>query len=50
MVKQLAADLEQHIDAEVSHQIRSKTYVDDGAGGGTQSQVESFRGELINGV
>jgi len=42
LVKRLAADLGQNIDAEASHQIRNKTYVDDGAGGGTRSQVERF--------
>ena len=50
LVKRLAADLGQNIDAEASHQIRSKTYVDDGAGGGTRSQVERFRGQLVDGV
>ena len=42
LVKRLAAQLGQGIDAEASHQIRFKTYVDDGAGGGTRDQVNRF--------
>ena len=49
LVKTLAAELGEGIDAEASHQIRAKTYVDDGAGGGTREQVERFRGKLVNG-
>ena len=49
LVKRLAAELGQDIDVEACHQIRNKTYVDDGAGGGTRQQVERFRGELVNG-
>ena len=40
LVKKLAADLGETVDPEACHQIRSKTYVDDGAGGGTRQQVE----------
>ena len=45
----MAADLGESLDPEASYQIRRKTYVDDGAGGGSRSQVERFRGELIDG-
>ena len=49
LVKKLAADMGMEIDPEASDQIRHMTYVDDGAGGGSRSQVERFRGKLING-
>ena len=49
LVKKLAADMGSDIDIEACHQIRNKTYVDDGAGGGTREQVERFRGELVDG-
>ena len=49
LVKKLAADLGMEIDSDACHQIRNKTYVDDGAGGGTREQVERFRGELVDG-
>ena len=49
LVKKLAAELGMEIDMEACHQIRNKTYVDDGAGGGTREQVERFRGELVDG-
>ena len=49
LVKGLAADLGQIIDAEASNQIRSKTYVDDGAGGGSRRQVNRFRGSIVDG-
>ena len=48
LVKRLAAQLGQSIDTEACHQIRAKTYMDDGAGGGTREQVERFRGKLVN--
>ena len=35
LVKGLAADLEESLDAEASYQIWRKTYVNDGAGGGS---------------
>ena len=35
--------------SEASEQIRRRTYVDDGAGGGSRLQVERFRGKLVNG-
>ena len=44
LIKKLAADLGEEIDSEASFQIRNKTYVDDGAGGVSRSQVERFRG------
>ena len=34
LVKGMAADLGESLDPEASYQIRRKTYVDDGAGGG----------------
>ena len=40
LVKRLAAELGMSIDAEACHQIRERTYVDDGAGGGSRAQVE----------
>ena len=49
LVKSIAADLGESLDPEASYQIRRKTYVDDGAGGGSRVQVERFRGELIDG-
>ena len=49
MVKKLAAELGMEIDEEACHQIRRKTYVDDGAGGGSREQVERFRGRLKDG-
>ena len=49
LTKKLAADLGQEIDPEACIQIRNKTYVDDGAGGGRRDQVERFRGKLVNG-
>jgi len=49
LVKKLAAELGLDIDAEACYQIARKTYVDDGAGGGTRAQVERFRGELVDG-
>ena len=49
LVKGLAANLGEGIDAEASHQIRAKTYVDDGLGGGTREQVERYRGKLVDG-
>ena len=49
LVKKLAADLGQTIDPEACDQIRYRTYVDDGAGGGSRSQVERYRGKLVNG-
>ena len=42
LVKKLAADLGTGIDSEASEQIRCRTYVDDGAGGGSRLQVERF--------
>ena len=50
LVKKLAADHGSEIDPEACHQISHRTYVDDGAGGGSRSQVERFRGELIDGL
>ena len=50
LVKRLAAELGMSVDAKACHQIREKTYVDDGAGGGSRAQVERFRGECIDGV
>ena len=49
LVLELAAELGQSIDPEACEQIRYRTYVDDGAGGGSRSQVERFRGKLENG-
>ena len=49
LIKGLAADIGEPIDKEASHQIRRKTYVDDGLGGGTREQVNRFRGELVDG-
>ena len=49
LVKSLAANLGRSLDEEASHQILHKTYVDDGAGGGTRDQVERFRGNRVNG-
>ena len=49
LIKKLAADLGAEIDREASFQIRNKTYMDDGAGGGTRSQVERFRGNYVDG-
>ena len=48
---EVSLDLSQkvEIDEEACHQIKNKTCVDDGAGGGTKEQEERFRGELING-
>ena len=48
-MKKLAADLGEDLDHEASQQIRTRTYVDDGAGGGTREQVERFRGQRTNG-
>jgi len=49
LVKRLAAELGQGIYPEASRQILFKTYVDDGAGGGTREQVDRFRGKMVNG-
>ena len=49
LVKKLAADKGMEIDSEACHQIRHRTYVDDGAGGGSRAQVERFRGKLVDG-
>jgi len=49
LVKGLAAQLGESIDIEVCHQIRSRTYVDDGAGGGSREAVEHLRGTLVDG-
>ena len=49
LVKTMAAEMGKEIDAEASHQIARKTYVDDGAGGGSREQVERFRGKLVDG-
>ena len=49
IVKGLAADLGQNIDPDACHQIRNKTYVDDGAGGGSLEQVNRYRGNLVDG-
>ena len=49
LVKGLAADIGEGIDPEASQQIRSKTYVDDGLGGGTRERVDRFRGKLVDG-
>ena len=49
LMKKLAADLGGELDHEASQQIRTRTYVDEGAGGGTRQQVERFRGKCING-
>ena len=49
LVKGIAADLGEEIDPEASNQIRRKTYVDDGAGGGSKEQVARFRGEFVDG-
>ena len=49
LVKGLAAELGEGIDHEAAQQIRFKTYVDDGLGGGTRERVDRFRGKLING-
>ena len=49
LIKKLAAQLGESIDAEACVQIRSKTYVDDGAGGGNRAQVDRYRGELVDG-
>ena len=49
LVKRLASQLGQGIDQEACEQICSRTYVDDGAGGGTREQVERFRGKRVDG-
>ena len=49
LVKGMAAELGQDIDSEAAHQIKRRTYVDDGAGGGTMEQVRRYRGELVDG-
>ena len=49
LVKGLAAELGQSIDTEACQQIKNKTYVDDGAGGGSRQQVDRFRGKMVNG-
>ena len=49
LVKKLAAELGRTIDSEACDQILYRTYVDDGAGGGSRCQVERFRGKLVNG-
>ena len=49
LVKGLAAQLGESIDPDACHQIRARTYVDDGAGGGTREAVERFRGECVDG-
>ena len=48
-MKFLSAQLGESIDPEACIQIRRKTYVDDGAGGGTREQVNRYRGELVDG-
>ena len=48
LVKKLAAELYQSINPEACDLIRYRTYVDDGAGGGSRSQVERFSGRLEN--
>ena len=45
LVRRLASQLGQGIDREACEQICSRTYVDDGTGGGTREQVERFRGK-----
>ena len=45
----MASELGLSIDREASHQISHKTYVNDGAGGGSRAQVERFRGKCVNG-
>ena len=37
------------MDPEACQQIRSKTYVDNGAGVGNRQQVERFRGKRVDG-
>ena len=49
LVKGLGAQLGESIDEEACHQIRSRTYVDDGAGGGSREAVEHLRGTLVDG-
>ena len=49
LVKKLVADLGSGSELEASEQICHRTYVDDGAGGGSKLQVERFRGRLVNG-
>ena len=48
LVKRLAAQLGQVIDSEASHQIRFKTFVDDGAEGGKREQVNKFQRFLVD--
>ena len=50
LVKKLAAELGTGIDTEACQQNQNHTYVDDGAGGGSQDQVERFRGRLVDGT
>ena len=50
LVKKLAAELGTGIDTEACQQIQNHTYVDDGAGGGSQDQVERFHGRLVMGL
>ena len=50
LVKKMAAELGLPIDKEACYQISHKTYVDDGAGGGSRAQVERFRGKRVNGT
>ena len=45
VAKDLIADEFKYIDPEASKLIKEDTYVDDGVGGGTPSQVERFIGE-----
>ena len=50
LVKGLAAELGRSIDPEASHQLKTKTYVDDGAGGGSRAQVERYMGKEVDGI
>ena len=49
MVKRLAAELGREIDEDPCNQIKNRTYVDDGAGGGSWDQVNRYRGEFVDG-
>ena len=48
LIKGLAADIGEPIDKEASHQIRRKSYVNDGLEVGMRDQVNRFRGNLID--
>ena len=49
LFNRLAAELGHEIDIDACNQIKNRTYVDDGAGGGSLDQVNHYRRVFVNG-